>query len=259
MSRSLRLLMWAASMMLPRTHRARWQEEALAVLLDVQGARRRRYALDSFIKAPLLAAQLRRATPLRPPARWVAAVAGVALLCMPALIIGALALSPIIGEDAAEFFFLIAPIGMLPAVAVRSRRSAMRSGGRWPQHVVALLVTLFAGTGPVAAGALSAVTETPAVALVGSILPGAWLIAVCGALLVRGRSPAALAVLGSLAGAALIGVLLGLQLSMLLPSLQMVTMLLSVFSLAVLVPTYIAWSLWVGARLLRGRTELLAG
>jgi hypothetical protein len=259
MSRSLRVLMRIASLTLPKAHRARWREEALAVLLDVHGARRRRYALDSIIKAPLLAAQLRRAAPLQPPARWAAGVAGAALLSMPILIVGALALSPIIGEDAAEFFFLIAPAGMLPAVAIRSRRSAARGGGGWPEHVVALLVTLFAGTGPIAAGALSAATGTPTIALVGSVLPGAWLIAVCGALLVRGRSPVALAVLGSVAGAALIGVLLGLQLSMLAPSLQPLTMLLSVLSLATLTPTYIAWSLWAGARLLRGRTELLAG
>lgn len=257
MTRLLSLLLAGASVMLPAPHRARWREEALAVLLEARGLRRWHFALDTVLKAPILAWHHRRADPrraARPPASgW----AGAALFGVPVLMIGALALPPVVGEGAAEFLFLIAPCGMLPAVTARSFHDAARRGGGALRYAGAALLSSFAGSGPVAAGALAVATGAPALALAGAAVPGVWLICVNGAALARRQGPAPLTVLGVCAGVGLVGVLSGLQLSLLAPG--PVGASLSMLSLALLAPTYPAWSVWSGIRLLRGDRELLTG
>jgi threonine/homoserine/homoserine lactone efflux protein len=79
----------------------------------------------------------------------------------------------------------------------------------------------------------------------------------CGSALRGRRGPGALAILGLFAGSALMGVLLGLQLSAQLPG--PASAVLSLLSLLVLVPTYLAWSTWTAVRLLIGQRDLLAG
>ncbi|MFB9543700.1 hypothetical protein [Micromonospora sagamiensis] len=251
MTRVLAALLVVASVGLPARHRARWREEALAVLLAVRGGRRWRYAVDTVAKVPLLAWQYRRTDPPGEPARWPSIVAGAWLLGTPALLAGAVVAAPVIGEDAAEFFFLLAPSGMLPVVAVRAGRWAVNRGGVAFRCTVVALLAAFAGTGPVAAGALSIALDQPLVALVGSVVPGLWLIATNVADLRRGRQPAALSGLGATAGAALVGLLLGLQLAMLSAGTSRPATALGALSFLLLVPTYAAWSVWTGLRLLR--------
>jgi hypothetical protein len=253
----LRAALRISSALLPRQHRERWREESLAVLLAVDGARRWRYALDTIIKAPVLAGQHRRTGPDTGPGAWVAAVAAAGLLSIPVLLLAGLVRTPWLGEDAGEFLFLVAACGMLPTVAVHSWRSARRRGGGPVRYAVALLVTVFAGTGPIAAGALSVATGTPAVAFVGSLLPGAWLAVACGSALHDRRGPVALAVLGGIAGVALTGVLFGLQLWMHAPGAAGAA--ISLLGVLVLVPTYLAWSTWTAMRILLGERDVLGG
>lgn len=257
MSRSLEILLRVTSRTLPAAHRARWQEEALAVLLHTSGRRRWRFTWDTVVKAPVLAWHLRHTDPGRPSTDWGARLAGAGLLAIPALVLGGLALPALVGEDAAEFVFLLAPAGLLPVVALRSWRSALRRGGGPLRIAAAVVVTVFAGTGPVAAGALSVVTGLPLLALPGSLVPGLWLAGVSGLALARRVGPTALAVIGTVAGAGLTGILLGLQL-MMLGAPQQVTLLLSAFALLTFVPGFTVWTVWSGTRLLRGHADLLA-
>ncbi|MEV0329586.1 hypothetical protein AB0H63_24530 [Micromonospora echinospora] len=249
-TRFLAALLTVASAALPAPHRARWREEALAVLLAVRGGRRWRYAVDTVVKVPLLAWQYGRTELSGGPARWPSTVAGAGLLGTPLLLVGAVAATPVIGEEAAEFFFLLAPCGMLPAVAVWAWRWATGRGGGAVRYVPAALLTVFAGTGPIAAGALSVAVDLPVVALVGSVVPGGWLIATNLTALRHGRQPVALSALGVTAGAALIGLLSGLQLSILSAGTSGLASALGALSFLLLVPTYPAWSVWAGIRLL---------
>jgi hypothetical protein len=81
------------------------------------------------------------------PGAWACRLAGAGLLSTPVLVLAALTLTPVVGEDTAEFLLLMAPCGLLPAVAVRSFRVAAGRGGG-PRHLLAALVTVFTGTGP---------------------------------------------------------------------------------------------------------------
>jgi hypothetical protein len=245
-----------SSTVLPPPHRQRWREESLAVLLAVRGARRWRYALDTIVKAPLLASQHRRGAPDTGPGPWVGAVAAVGLLGIPFLMLAGL-LAAESNEKAGEFFFLTASCGMLPTVAVHSWRSARRHGGGPARYALALLVTLFAGTGPISAAMLADATNAAAIGIAGSLLPGGWLTVACGYALYEGRAPVALAVLGGVAGIALTGVLFSVELSML--ELGLASTLIAIPSGLVLIPTFFAWSIWTGIRILRGRREFLAG
>jgi hypothetical protein len=71
-----------ASIVLPRHHRARWREEASAVLMEVSGGWRFWYTLDTAVKVPLLAWEHRRGQAGAVPVhgRKVSAVVGAALL-----------------------------------------------------------------------------------------------------------------------------------------------------------------------------------
>jgi hypothetical protein len=249
--RMLRALLAVASALLPRAHRARWREESLAVLAGVHGARRWWFAIDTVVKVPLLSRQVRQ--PVPPPGRWPAALSGLGLLGASAAVVIA-ALNPFsLSEDAAEFLFLLAPCAMVGVVAVRSVHAARAHGGGPLAYLVAALVTAGAGTGPVAAGALSVATDTAMVALIGAFLPGTWLLAVSGTALARRTSPPALAVLGALTGAGLLGVLLGLQLVTHVPAARGPASALTVVSVVLLIPAWTVWSVWTGCRLIRGR------
>lgn len=251
--RTLRVLLALAAFVLPPTHRARWREELLALLSEVRGPRRWWYAADTAAKVPLLAMQLRTAVPA--PTRWVSALSGGALLAASVALAAALLLPARIGEDAAEFLFLMAPCGLLVVVAVRSVRTARSYGGSVLAYLTAVLVTVFAGTGPVAAGYLSVVTGITAIAVVGAVVPGLWLVTVNVLALIRRHGPVLLAVTGVVAGAGLLGVLLGLQLTTHVPAVRGIASAISVLSLAALVPTWPVWSLWTGLRLIQGRTQ----
>ena len=253
--RVLPALLAVAALVLPPAHRARWREESLAVLAAVHGPRRWWFALDTIVKAPVLAHQLRR--PVAAPPRPLAVLTGCALLAASAAAVAALLLPPVIGEDAAELLFLAAPCGLIGVVAVRSFRTARSYGGGPLPHLTATAITVFAGTGPIAAGALSALTGTTAVAVAGATVPGLWLLAVSIIALRRRTGPVALAVCGAVCGAALTGVLLGVQLVTHVPAARGAASALTVLSLVTLVPTWTAWSVWTGLRLIRARQRVV--
>jgi hypothetical protein len=153
--------------------------------------------------------------------------------------------------------YLLAMGGLVALVATRSFRSAQRPGGGLQYaHSVALLITMFAGTGPVVTWLASIALNLPVVALIGSVLPGAWLAAVCAMALRRRTGPWPLAVVGTVAGLALIGALGTLPLTQVLGH-QTLALLVGHVSMLVAAPTYLIWSGWAGVRLLRGRQDLL--
>jgi hypothetical protein len=254
-----------ASVVLPRAHRARWREEASAVLMEVSGLRRLWYTLDTVLKVPVLARQYRRGQADGLPGRWVSAVVGAALLAsvlallaplltgMPHVLPGSpvpvLALSDPLG-------YLMVMGGLFALVATRSFRSVRRHrGGLQYADSGAVLITVFAGTGPVVAWPLAIALNRPVVALVGNVLPGVWLAVICALALRRRTGPWPLAAVGTIAGLALIGVLGSVPLGQVLPGQQ--PLLIGRLSSAVAVPTYLIWSGWAGVRLLRGRQDLL--
>jgi hypothetical protein len=253
--RVLKAVLRLAAITLPPTRRARWQEESLAMLAGVHGARRWWFAADMAVKAPLLAVQVREPAP--PPRRWLSVVTGCALIGTSAVAVAALALASVIGEDAAEFLFLTAPAGLLGVVAIRSVRTARSYGGGLLPYLIALLVTVFAGTGPVASGALSVATGTPAVALLGAAVPGLWLLAVNALAMRRRTGPAALSATGLAAGAGLIGTLISVQLMSHVPAAQPAASAASALSLLVLAPTWTVWSVWTGLRLISARQSMV--
>ncbi|MEU4619310.1 hypothetical protein AB0G04_04915 [Actinoplanes sp. NPDC023801] len=247
--RLLRVVLTFAALALPAGHRARWREESLAVLTAVHGLRRWWFALDMMVKAPLLAGALRR--PVTPPGRWLSVLAGAGLIATSVTAVAALALPPVIGEDAAELLFLLSPCGLLGVVAARSVATARSYGGGPLPYLTAATVTVFAGTGPVAAGALSVATGVTAIAMAGAVVPGLWLLTVNATALARRSGPPALALAGVLAGAGLLGVLVGLQLVTHVPAARGVASPVTALSLALLVPAWTVWSLWNGMRLIR--------
>jgi hypothetical protein len=148
--------------------------------------------------------------------------------------------------------------GLVALVAARSFRFARRRGrGLQYAHSGAVLITVFAGTGPVVAWLLSIAFNLPVVALVGSVLPGVWLTVVCTMALRRRTGPWPLAVVGTIAGLALIGVLGSLPLREVMPGHQPLAQLVGHLSLVVAAPTYLIWCGWAGVRLLLGRQDLL--
>ncbi|MEU4782340.1 hypothetical protein [Micromonospora sp. NPDC023633] len=107
------------------------------MLLHAPPPLRYRYAVDTLVKLPVLAWQQRLAArPAHPPLSWpVSACAGAGLLAVPIVMVATLALTPVLGEDAAEFLFLVSPCGMLPAVAAscfHRRRHRPAGGARRP-------------------------------------------------------------------------------------------------------------------------------
>jgi hypothetical protein len=148
--------------------------------------------------------------------------------------------------------------GLVALVVARSFGFAQRRGtGLRYADSGAVLITAFVATGPVVAWPLSIALNLPAVALVGSVLPGVWLAAICALALRRRTGPWPLAVLGTIAGLALIGVLGNLPLMRLMPGQQPLALLTGQLSLVVAAPTYLIWSGWAGVRLLLGSRDLL--
>jgi hypothetical protein len=257
--RVLTALLAVASLMLPSAHRARWREEAGALLFEVHGRRRWWFALDTVLKAPVLAWCHRVAEPPPPePPRVVAALTGVGLIATSVLAVTAVVLAPALGEPAAEFLFLTSPCGLLGFVAVRGFRRARHHGGGIGRYTVATLVSVFAGTGPVAAGALSVVAGAPMIAVLGAVVPGAWLATVSVTALTRQSWPRPLCLLGLAAGASLVGVLVGVQVLSHVPVARPAASGMTVLSTMLLIPSYLAWSTWTGIRLLLGRARQLA-
>ncbi len=253
--RFLRAVLALAAFTLPPAHRARWREESLAVLMAVHGVRRWWFTVDTVIKVPLLAGQFRE--PVPPPGRWLSIISGGALIGTSVLAAGALMLPSAIGEDAAEFLFLLAPCGLLGVVAVRATWTARSYGGGLLSYLTAATITVFAGTGPVAAGALSVATGRPVIAILGAFLPGLWLLTVSGAALARRSCPPAQALSGIIAGTGLLGVLVGLQLVTHVPSVRGPASALTALSLALFAPAWTVWSTWTGLRLIRTRQRLV--
>jgi hypothetical protein len=254
-----------ASIVLPRRHRARWREEASAVLMGVSGVRRLWYTVDTVLKVPILARHHRRGQADGLPGRGISAVVGAALLAsalallspfhsgVPRMLPGGAVLA--VWEP---FAYLLVMGGLFALVAIRSFQFARRRGGGLQYaDSGAVLITLFAGTGPVVASPLSIALNLPVVALVGSVLPGVWLAAICAMALRRRTGPWPLAVVGTIAGLALIGVLGSLPLGQVLPGHQPLALLVGQLSSAVAAPTYLIWSGWAGIRLLLGRQDLL--
>jgi hypothetical protein len=152
------------------------------------------------------------------------------------------------------------PSGPIPVLAVMDPRAYLLAlgglGGLRYADSVAVLITVFAGTGPVVALPLSIAFNLPVVALVGSVLPGLWLAAICVIALRRRTGPWPLAAIGTVAGLALMGVLSSMPLGEMMPWQH--PLLIARLSSAVAVPTYLIWSVWAGVRLVLGRPELLS-
>jgi hypothetical protein len=260
-----------ASIVLPRRHRARWREEAAAVLMEVSGARRLWYTLDTVVKVPVLARQHRRGQPEGLPvtSRWISAVAGAALLAsalaavLPLLTVESTVESTVPpGSRAVPVLdplgYLQVMGGLVALVAIRSFTAARRPGGglRYADSV-AVLITVFVGAGPLVAWLLSTGLNLPIVALVGNVLPGLWLAGVCSLAVRRRIGPWPPAVVGTVAGLALMGALGAAPLWRMTSELQSVALLIGHTSLLVAAPTYLIWSAWAGVRLLLGRQDLL--
>ncbi|MCW6003617.1 hypothetical protein K1W54_03340 [Micromonospora sp. CPCC 205371] len=268
------MVLGIASIVLPQRHRARWREEASAVLMEVAGVRRVWYLLDTVLKVPILARQHRRGqTSDLPGAKLSAVDRAVSALVGAALLAGVLALlAPVLAgaprippveplpvlavSDPLAYPLVMG--GLFALVAARSFRSARRHGGglRYADSG-AVLITVFAGAGPLVAGPLAIALGLPAMALVASVLPGAWLAAICAMALRSRTGPWPLAMVGAIAGLALIGVLGSAPLGQVTPGQQPLAVLVGGLSTAVAVPAYIIWSGWSGVRLLLGRLDLL--
>jgi hypothetical protein len=272
-----------ASIVLPRGHRARWREEASAVLMEVSGVRRLWYTVDTVLKVPVLARQHRRGQPGGQPeslpGRGVSAVVGAALLVSALAAAADLTALHLlrdpgpIGTDvyvevpdalpvitmSDPFGHLLVLSGLVALVATRAFRSARRPGtGLRYAHSGALLITIFVGAGPVVAWLPSIALNLPIVALVGYVLPGVWLAAVCATALRRRTGPWPLAVLGTVAGLAQTVALVALPLLAVMPGHQPAALLIGHWSLLVgAALSYLVWSGWAGVRLLFGRQDLL--
>jgi hypothetical protein len=268
------VLLGIASIVLPQRHRARWREEASAVLVEVTGMRRVWYTLDTVLKVPILARQHRRGRTSGLPGREISAVdRAVSALVGAALLVGVLAfLAPVLaggpriplGEplpvlavsDPRAYPLVMG--GLFALVTARSFRSARRHGGglRYADSG-ALLITVFVGAGPLVAWPLTIAFNLPVMALVASVLPGAWLAAICAMALRSRTGPWPLAVVGVIAGLALIGALGSEPLGHVTPGQRPLAVLVGGLSTAVAVPAYVLWSGWSGVRLLLGRPDLL--
>jgi hypothetical protein len=266
--RTLSTLLRIASVALPREHRQRWREEALAVLLAVRGVRRWRYGLDTALKAPLLAWQHQRASHPDAPAPWVAVLAGIGLLCVPVLAVGAVMAGSSLGPDAVVLCVLLSPVGLLPTIAVRSLRTVARAGAGPRRYAFATSVTLAAAAGPVVAGTAAVVTGSTFAALAGASTPGVWLACASVSALRRRTGPVNQALLGALVGTVLavtpialqVGVQVGAQVGAQgSTSPNWVTVGGTLLLGMVLLPTLLSWTVLAGLRTLVGRHDVIAG
>ena len=250
-SRMLGWLLTAVAVVLPRSWRRRWQEESLALLLEVHGFTRLRYTIDTVAKVPVLAWQQRRLADLGGVA---AGSAGVALLAATAALPAGLFAGQAIAEGTAEFLVLASLCGMAPVAALWAWRTATRF-----RPAAAAAAGFLAGTGPIAAGVVSTGLEhvapaglAVAVAVGASVLPGGWMI---WAGLERCAPP-----WPGRAGRArhdrgyrLIPVLVNVQLISRVDGRPPLVSVGALLALLLLAPSYVAWAVWSGLRMLSSR------
>lgn len=240
--------------LLPAAHRARWREETLALLLAVHGRRRWRYTADVLLKVPLLAWQLRRGSGVgrRSPG---AVFAGAGLLLAAMLVVGAMTLSTVLGEDGAEAMLVLAPLALAPCIIRQVRQSV-------PYQLAAVPVIVCTAFGPVvavavlAAGRLAPPGLQPLLVTVGYAAlagPGAWLAVTSAAALRRRAEPPVLHALGLLSGGAFVLAIAALTWQIRAggspPALVGLVMFLALFTF---LGSFLGWAVWAGLRLMFG-------
>lgn len=240
--RLIALVLRIASLVLPSPYRVRWREEALAVLAEVHGWRRWRYALDTAVKVPLVARECR--VDLAAPPRWQLDVAGFALLAAPALVFAGMMLLRDEYGGTDRLAYLLPAFGVVPAVAIRSAHLAAGTAG----YCRAVALTVLAVTAPTAALFLDDFMLAYAVAMA---VPNAWLVTVGLTALARRIGPADQATLGVITGLIYPFGLLGLLSSRLI--------IFGFFLLVILfnIGLVTIWSVLAGLRLVVGRPDLV--
>jgi hypothetical protein len=243
----LKLLLRVAGLALPAPYRRRWLEETLAVLYDVHGWRRWRYAVDTALKAPLLAREYQRA-PLLPP-RWLTALAGAALVVAPVIAFCGLYFGDVAGVPPLAGAMLMA-LGVLPTVAGRSFHLAARRGGG-VRFIGAALLSSAVVLGPVVT-VRAALVQRADVTVVGMSFLGAWLVWVNLAILRRRAGASDQAVLGVMSGVPLL----------VLPVVALFGLdgwkgMFVFFSMPLTLPMLGTWCLLAGFRMLAGRPDLM--
>lgn len=241
------LLLQVGSFALPRPYRARWLEEALAVLYEVHGWRRWWYGVDTALKAPLLAREYQRG-PVLPP-RWLTMFAGATLAVWPAFTLGVLILGqPDDGRLVASILLL--PLGLLPVVAGRSFHVAARRGGGAVRYAAAAVLTAAIMFGPFAT-IRAALAERGDVTVLGMTLLGGWLVWVNLTILRRRIGAADQATLGLISGVPIAVLpIAAVQGGSLASSLVF-------FGMGMTVPVLGTWCLLAGLRMLAGRPDLM--
>lgn len=248
----MRFLLAIGSGLLPAHHRARWREESLALLLDVQGRRRWWYTADILLKLPVLAWHSHRGPGAgRPPAGAV--LAGVGLLLSALAVVGALALPTVLGEDAAEGLFVLAPFALAPFItreAIRSRCGPLATAG----------LIVFAAFGPLtalgvlAAGRLAPAGLQPVVIIIGYCAiagPAGWLATTSWLALRRRERPVLMHVCGLVAGGAFgIGIVALIWQMLSQGSPPVLVPALMMLSLLTFLATFPMWTVWAGIRLI---------
>jgi hypothetical protein len=247
----VRFLFTVGGWLLPASRRARWREESLALLLDVRGWRRWRYAADLLLKVPVLAWQLHQ-----PAARWPtpgAVLSGLGLFLAAFAMLGAYVFSPLLGEQTAETLLLLAPLALAGYIAGQAVRGARR-------RATAVLVVVFAAFGPLvgigilAASPLAPGWLRPAVAIAGYAAlsgPAAWLTVTSARAIHHRQRPLALHGFGLTAGGAFVLAIAVLPWQLLsngqppLPVLATTVMALLAFLSA-----FPVWAVWTALRLI---------
>jgi len=247
----VKFLFTVGSWLLPAGRRARWREESLALLLEVRGPRRWRYAADLLIKVPVLAWQLHQ-----PATRWPtpgAALSGLSLLLAAFGIVSAYLFSSLLGEQTAEALLLLAPLALAGYITRHTVVSARR-------RATAVLVVVFGAFGPLvgvgilAAGPLAPGWLQPAAATAGYAAlsgPAAWLTITSAQAIHHRQAPLALHGFGLVAGSAFALAIAWLPWQILsngqppLPVLAAIVLALFAFLSA-----FPVWAIWTALRLI---------
>jgi hypothetical protein len=249
----VRFLFTVGSWLLPAGRRARWREESLALLLEVRGPRRWRYAADLLIKVPVLAWQLQLH---QPAARWPtpgAALSGLSLLLAAFAMLGAFLFSSLLGEQTAEALLLLTPLALAGYIT-------RHTVGRARCRATAVPVVVFGAFGPLvgvgilAAGPLAPGWLQPAAAIAGYAAlsgPAAWLTITSAQAIHHRQAPLALHGFGLVAGSAFALAIAWLPWQILsngqppLPVLAAIVLALFAFLSA-----FPVWAIWTALRLI---------
>ncbi|MEH1130170.1 hypothetical protein [Micromonospora sp. CPCC 206061] len=243
----MRFLLEVGSWLLPRSRRARWREESLSLLLDVNGWRRWWYTVDLLVKVPMLAWHLHP----RPAARWpspAAVLAGMGLVLAAFAVPGAYVLSPFLGEQNTEALLLLAPFGLAVAITRHAVRRARRP-------VLAVPVVVFGAFGPlVGVGILAAGAAAPgwiqsATAIAGYAAlagPGVWLAANSWRAIRHRQRQRPMHAFGLIAGSAFVLTIAGLLWPVLIggspPLPVLVAMAMGLYAFLAAFPVWAAWT-----------------